>query len=400
MKVALLIGDGMADYPVEELDGLTPLEAAETPNMDRLAREGTVGLVRTVPEGTAPGSDIANLNLLGYDVSRYYTGRAPLECASRNIDLTAEQIAFRCNLVTVADETMVDYSAGHIGSEEAAELIADIDRQLGDSSRKFYAGVSYRHLLVADPGGAKWETNLTCTPPHDIVGQPITSYLPQGENQQLFRKMMLESQKILSEHAVNLRRIRSGKRPATMIWLWGHGKRPSMPTFQQLYAMKGAVISAVDLIRGLGKYAGLNVIDVPGATGYFDTNYSGKAGHGIDSLKKSDFLFLHVEAPDEAGHAGNMQEKIRAIENFDRLIVGPITDALSGSEPARLLVLPDHATPLSVRTHVSDPVPFVAHGAAIPTNGCSGFSEAQAGRTRLYIEKGFELLPAYLKRDT
>jgi 2,3-bisphosphoglycerate-independent phosphoglycerate mutase len=399
MKFALLIGDGMADYPVKELGGLTPLEAAATPNMDRLARNGTVGKVRTIPDGATPGSDIANLNLLGYDVSRYYTGRAPLECASRNIELSDREIAFRCNLVTVTNDTMIDYSAGHISSEEASELITEVDKKLGNPTMKFYPGVSYRHLLVAQPDNKQhWDTNLTCTPPHDITDRPIASYLPQGEDGDFFKKMMLDSVAVLSEHPVNRRRIKSDKRPANMIWLWGQGKRPAMPTFLKLYGISGSVISAVDLIKGIGAYAGLELIDVPGATGYFDTNYAGKAEYGIKSLKQHDFLFIHVEAPDEAGHVGNAKEKVKAIENFDKLVVGPIADACSKYSSARVMVLPDHLTPVSVGTHVADPVPFLVHGTGVKRNGCSSFSESQAEQTGLVIENGYELLPAYLKR--
>jgi 2,3-bisphosphoglycerate-independent phosphoglycerate mutase len=365
--------------------------------MDRLAREGVVGLVRTIPAGAVPGSDIANLNLLGYDVSRYYTGRAPLECASRGIELSPEQVAFRCNLVTVLDNTMVDYSAGHITNTEAAELITEVDRKLGSPILKFYPGVSYRHLLVTQPEkGKKWESLLACTPPHDITGRPIEAYLPRGEDQDLFRRLMFDSVELLSAHPVNIARKNAGKRPANMIWLWGQGKRPLLPTFPELYDMTGSVISAVDLICGIGRCAGLEVIDVPGATGYFDTNYEGKAKHGIESLKRRDFLFIHVEAPDEAGHVGNLREKIRAIENFDRFIVGPVADALVKYDKARLMALPDHLTPLSVKTHVSDPVPFLVYGAGLQANGRSAFSEAEAKRAGLMIENGFELLPKYL----
>jgi len=397
MKFALLIADGMADYPVEELHGRTPLEAAKTPHMDRLAREGTVGIVRTIPPGATPGSDIANLNLLGYDTTRYYTGRAPLECVSQNIELTPDQVAFRCNLVTVTNDVMVDYSAGHITTEEAAELVAAVDRSLGTPSLKFHAGVSYRHLLVAQsPKDKHWETRLKCTPPHDIVGRPIAPYLPKGEDEVFFRKLLLDSVEILLAHPINRRRLEAGKRQASMIWLWGQGKRPQMPTFRELYGLSGSVISAVDLIRGIGKCAGLNSIIVPGATGYFDTNYTGKAEYGIKSLKEHDFLFLHVEAPDEAGHVGDVQEKIKAIENFDRHIVAPIAELLSQFSPSRIMVLPDHLTPVSVGTHVADPVPFLVHGSGVQSNCASAFNEAEAKRTGLMIENGFELLPRYL----
>jgi len=398
MKFALLVGDGMADDPLEKLEGRTPLEVADTPNMDRLAREGAVGLARTIPDGMPPGSDIANLNLLGYDVTRFYTGRAPLEAASLNIELSDDDVAFRCNLVTVIDDVMIDYSAGHISSEEAAELIEAVDRELGGESFRFHAGVSYRHLLVAQADGdKKWASALACTPPHDILDQPIAGYMPSGDDEKLFNGLMRNSVAVLSNHPVNMRRVESGKRPANMIWLWGQGKRPSMPTFPELYGITGAVISAVDLIRGMGKYAGLSVVKVPGATGYFDTNYSGKASYGLDALKHGDFLFVHVEAPDEAGHAGDIEEKIRAIENFDKLVVGPIVDGISGSQQYRVMVLPDHFTPIKVRTHVADPVPYVVYGTGIPGGKAGGFSEAEAKNTGILKENAFELLPSYLK---
>ena len=398
MKFALLVGDGMADYPLEKLEGRTPLEVADTPNMDRLAREGAVGLVRTIPDGMPPGSDIANLNLLGYDVTKFYTGRAPLEAASLNIELSDDEVAFRCNLVTVIDEKMIDYSAGHISNEEAAELIEAVDHELGGESFRFHAGVSYRHLLVAQADGdKKWDSALACTPPHDILDQPIAGYMPSGDDEKLFNGIMRRSVEILSNHPVNMKRIESGKRPANMIWLWGQGKRPSMPTFPELYGITGAVISAVDLIRGMGKYAGLSVVEVPGATGYFDTNYSGKASYGLDALKHGDFLFVHVEAPDEAGHVGDIEEKIRAIENFDKLVVGPIVDGISGAQHYRVMVLPDHFTPIIVRTHVADPVPYVVYGTGIPGGKAAGFSEAEAKKGGVLKENAFELLPSYLK---
>ncbi len=398
MKFALIVGDGMADYPLEELGGHTPLEAADTANMDRLAREGTVGTVCTIPDGMQPGSDIANLSLLGYDVAKYYSGRAPLEAANLGIELSPDDVAFRCNLVTVEDGVMIDYSAGHITSEEAAELITSVDAELGADGFRFYPGVSYRHLMVASLGGGKnWDSNLHFTPPHDIVGRPIAEYLPDGEDEELFQRLMSDSTRVLSGHEVNRGRIERGMRPANMIWLWGHGKRPSMPVFSELYGLTGAVISAVDLICGMGKCAGLSVIEVPGATGYFDTNYEGKGKYGADALKLCDFLFMHVEAPDEAGHVGDIEEKVRAIENFDKFVVGPILEELRRSGDYRAIVLPDHLTPISLRTHVSDPVPYVVCGAGISHNGATSFSEAEAKRCGTLIRNGFELLPGYLK---
>ncbi|GAB4346507.1 MAG: cofactor-independent phosphoglycerate mutase [Candidatus Abyssubacteria bacterium] len=398
MKFALLVGDGMADYPLDALGGATPLAIANTPHMDRLAREGTIGIVRTIPDGAAPGSDIANLNLLGYDSDIYYTGRAPLEAVSRGIKLADNEVAFRCNLVTVDDGIMIDYSAGHITSDEAAELVTHIDRHLGDAHLKFYPGISYRHLMVArDSEARQWDTRLDCTPPHDIVGQPIEAHLPRGDDAQYFRKLMADSVDLLSQHPVNRKRSESHKRPANMIWLWGQGRRPSMPTFPELYGLSGAVISAVDLIRGIGVCAGFSIVHVPGATGYFDTDYSAKARYGLDALKSTDFLFIHVEAPDEAGHVGDIAEKIRAIENFDNLVVGPIADGIAQYHPHRVMVLPDHYTPIAVKTHVADPVPFVVWGSGVPKGNARGFTEAEAVHAHRFVEKGSQLLPAYLR---
>lgn len=397
MKFALLVGDGMADFPLDELGGKTPLQAANIPFMDKLARDGTVGMIRTIPDGMPAGSDIANLNLLGYDVLKYYSGRAPLEAISRGIELVDAEVAFRCNLVTVTDDTMADYSAGHITSEEAAELIAAVDKELGSPAFRFHSGVSYRHLLVTRPkNGKKWEHNLDCTPPHDIVGQSIEDYMPRGEDEEVLRKLMLDSARVLGGHPVNRERLQAGKNPANMIWLWGQGKRPSMPSFSELYGLKGGVISAVDLIKGIGKYAGLSVIDVPGATGYFDTNYAGKGRYGLEALKRGDFLFVHVESPDEAGHAGNIAEKIRAIENFDRYVVGPIMEEISRFAEHRVMVLPDHFTPISIRTHIADPVPFAVWGTGVPRGDALCFSEFEAEKAKNTFENGYDLLPLYL----
>lgn len=390
----------MGDYPLEDFGGRTPLEMAETPCMDRLACEGTVGLVQTIPSGMTPGSDIANLNILGYDVGKYYTGRAPLEAASRGIKLSDDEVAFRCNLVTVTDGVMVDYSAGHITNDEAAELIAAVGDAFAGPSFTFHAGVSYRHLLIARPEVAgRWDSTLVCTPPHDIVGQSADEHLPRGEDADVFRKLMHDSVEILSNHPVNRARQQSGKRPANMIWLWGQGRRPSMPTFPSLYGISGSVISAVDLIRGIGKYAGLSVVEVPGATGYFDTNYAGKAAYGLTALEHADFLFLHVEAPDEAGHVGDVKEKVRAIENFDKCIVGPVVKGMAQMGPYRVIVLPDHLTPIKIRTHVADPVPFVVSGTGVRTGNSRAFSEAEARNSGIVFENGFEFLPRYLGKE-
>lgn len=378
MKLVILLGDGMADHPIEALDGKTPLEAADTPNMDRIAREGRGGLARNVPPGMPPGSDVANLSVMGYDPKKYYSGRAPLEAAAMGVALGPQDVAFRCNLVNVDLEKrmMVDYSAGHISSEEGKELIAALSK--ADPKTKLYPGVSYRNLLVQEENDG---LAAICTPPHDISGQPIDEYLPKGEGSAPLREMMLASVSVLAEHPVNLHRAKEGKRPANMIWLWGQGKAPSMPRFREMWGIEGAVISAVDLLKGMGVYAGLEVIDVPGATGVLDTNYEGKVAACLDALERVDFVYLHFEAPDEMGHDGDLEKKIEAIRRFDARVVGPVLAGLekSGHE-WRVLVLPDHPTPISIRTHTAEPVPFAMMGSGIEPNGMEAFSEREAAR--------------------
>ncbi|MCK5526010.1 MAG: cofactor-independent phosphoglycerate mutase, partial [Candidatus Latescibacteria bacterium] len=301
MKYAILIGDGMADYPIDELGGKTPLEAAHTPNMDRIARHGVGGLVRTIPEGKAPGSDVANLEILGYDSMRVLTGRAPLEAASMGIELAEHEVAFRCNLITVAEDRILDYSAGHITTKEGTQLIAEIQERLGSHRVRFYPGVSYRHLMVMRDGPERIET----VPPHDVMGQRPEDHLPQGDSAAFIRGLMADSVAILKEAEVNRKRIAEGKLPATQIWLWGSGKAPRLPALKDRFGVTGGVISAVDLLKGIGISAGLRVIEVPGITGYLDTNYSGKAQYALWALKKLDFVYVHVEAPDEASHNGS-----------------------------------------------------------------------------------------------
>ncbi|HII07137.1 MAG TPA: cofactor-independent phosphoglycerate mutase [Methanotrichaceae archaeon] len=378
MKLVILLGDGMADHPIEALDGKTPIEAAKTPNMDRIAREGRGGLARNVPSGMPPGSDVANLSVMGYDPKKYYSGRAPLEAAAMGVALGAEDVAFRCNLVNVdlGERVMVDYSAGHISSEEGHELIAAL--QKADPETKLYPGVSYRNLLVQEENDG---LAAICTPPHDITGQPINGHLPRGEGSAPLREMMISSVPVLERHPVNLRRAKEGKRPANMIWLWGQGKAPSMPRFREVWGIQGAVISAVDLLKGMGVYAGLEVINVPGATGVLDTNYEGKVAACLDALDRVDFVYLHVEAPDEMSHDGKLDEKIEAIRRFDARVVGPVLDGLEKSgHDWRVMVLPDHPTPISIRTHTSEPVPFAMMGSGIEPDGMMAFSEREGAR--------------------
>jgi len=357
VKALLVLGDGMADEPLAELGGRTPLEAARTPNFDRIAREGACGLLRTIPPGCEAGSDIANLSILGYDPGKYYTGRGPLEAASMGIALGEGDIAYRCNLVTVADGVMEDFSAGHIPSRDGGSLIRAVAAGLKGVS--LHPGISYRNLLVVH-GGEGAET----TPPHDIVGERIESYLPRGPDAPRLLRTMEWSREILRGQPVNRERIARGERPATMIWPWSGGKTPGLPAFREKYGRSGAMISAVDLLNGIARLAGMEVIRVPGATGYLDTDYDAKARYAVEALERFDFLYLHVEAPDEAGHMGSVPEKVKAIERVDAML-GKILESFDGI----VAVLPDHATPIRVKTHTTDPVPFAVRGATFPLRG-------------------------------
>ncbi|MBU1726366.1 MAG: cofactor-independent phosphoglycerate mutase [Candidatus Omnitrophica bacterium] len=392
MKYIVLVGDGMADYPVKELDGRTPLEAARTPNMDHIARFGSLGRVKTIPEKAQPGSDVANITIFGYDPDQYYTGRGPLEAANLGIKLAEDDVAFRCNLITATGDILTDYSAGHISSGEAAILIKFLEENLGSDKFKFYHGVSYRHLLLVRGGCKEGFDLLKCTPPHDISGQSISKNLPKGDNADILIDLMEKSRKILPEQEINHVRVDLKENPANMIWLWGQGKKPSMPTFREKYGLRGSVISAVDLIKGLGRIIGLNVINVPGATGYYDTDYEGKANAALKSLHDNDFVFVHVEAPDEAGHNGDLREKIAAIERFDQLIVGKVLEEFKNKNNFRVLVLPDHATPVSVRTHTREPVLFGIFGQDIIGKGFQKYCEKEAEHSEVFFEKGYELM--------
>lgn len=368
MKYLIVLGDGMADEPVPELGGRTPLEAAHTPHMDRIAREGAMGMLRTVPDGYQPGSDIANLGVLGYDVRTCYTGRGALEAASMGIDLGPDDMAYRCNLVTVRDGIMEDFSAGHISSEEGALLLQSLNEYLTGSEVTFYPGVSYRNLMIIPGGGG-----VDSTPPHDIGGEAIDQYLPTGPDREKILLWIEKSKEVFADHPVNRKRIEAGKRPVTMIWPWSSGRRPAIPRFSDVWGVSGGMISAVDLLNGIATYAGMEIIRVPGATGFLDTDYGAKARYAIEALKRLDFLYLHVEAPDEAGHMGDLAEKITAIERVDAMI-GTIMEQFDG----RIAVLPDHPTPVRVKTHTADPVPFAIRG--VTRDAGTIFSEA-AGKT-------------------
>jgi len=395
MKYIVLVGDGMADYPIPELGNKTPLEVANTPNMDMVAKKGVVGMVETIPENLPPGSDVANLSVMGYDPNLFYTGRGPLEAGSMGIKVDKDDVVYRCNIVNVQDGIMVDYSAGHISSEEAKELIDALNENLSNDEIKFYAGVSYRHIMVYKGGS----DSLDCTPPHDITDKEYETYFPKGCGQDFIKELMEKSKQILESHPINKKRISEGKRSGNMIWLWGQGYAPNMPKFKEKYGLIGSVISAVDLIKGIGFYAGLNIINVPGATGYLDTNYLGKAEYALNSLNERDFVIVHVEAPDEASHAGDIRSKIKAIEDFDEKVVGTILSEMekSGRE-YMLLVLPDHLTPISVKTHVHGEIPYAVCGTNIKSNGIDRFCEAVAKLSSLKFTQGHELLPYLIKQ--
>ena len=393
MKYAVLIGDGMADEPLEKLGGRTPLEVADIPNMREIARKGQTGLIRTIPPGMPPGSDVATLSVLGYDPKKYYSGRAPLEAAKLGIKLGPGEVAFRCNLITVEGESIADYAGGHITSEEAGELMALLGRQMSTPTVRFYPGVGYRHICVMK--GADM-VGVDCTPPHDVIGQPVKNHMPRGDGAGLLVDLMERSRDLLEGHEINKTRLSRGQRPANMIWLWGQGVTPQMPSFKDRFGVEGSVISAVDLLNGIAKLVGLELVEVPGATGYYDTNYEGKGTYAIKSLEERDFVLVHVEAPDEAGHNGDLDQKIKAIENFDRLVVGPLMRTLGDGPHYRLMVLPDHPTPIRLRTHTGDPVPFAWCGQGIPGSGAQGFSERGAASSRLRVDEGHMLMGRFI----
>jgi len=397
MKYIVLVGDGMADYPMKELGDRTPLEAARTPNMDFIAFHGRLGRVKTIPEKMNPASDVANLSIMGYDPQKFYTGRGPLEAANLGIELEDEDVAFRCNLITASGDTLVDYSAGHIKSKEAGILIKFLDTALGTNRIRFIPGVSYRHLVLIKRGTDEHLDNLKCRPPHDIAGESISKNLPRGESAQIIIDLMRNSRELLEKQEINLVRVDLKENPANMIWLWGQGKRPALPKFMDKYGLSGGVISAVDLIKGLGRILGLDVINVPGATGYYDTDYEGKAEAALKCLEKDDFVFVHVEAPDEAGHNGDLRQKLTAIERFDSVIVGRILEAYKQRKDFRILVLPDHATPVAVKTHTAEPVLFGIFGKDIVSGGFQGYGEREADKSDLYFDKGHELMDYFIK---
>jgi 2,3-bisphosphoglycerate-independent phosphoglycerate mutase len=395
MKYIFIVPDGAADYPVEMLGGKTPLEVAEKPFMDSLAKKGLLGRVRTVPAGFIPSSDVANLSLMGYEPQNYYTGRGPLEAANLGVDLKEGDLAFRCNLITEAEGKLHDYSAGHISDKEAKILINDIDKNLGTEEIEFYTGKSYRHLMVYRRGTSLGLHKLKYFAPHDIMGQEIKQYLPRGKNSKVVTDLMKYSQDLLREHEINKVRIDLKENPANMIWLWGCGESLAIPSFEEKFGVRGAVISAVDLIKGIGRIIGLKVIEVEGATGYYDTNYEGKANSALAALKEVDFVFIHIEATDEAGHNQDLRMKIACIERIDKLIVGTILGKIDNKD-FRILIAPDHPTPVSKRTHTDEPVPFLIYGSGITGGNFSRYCEIEAANSNLYFENGIDLMKYFL----
>lgn len=408
MKYIIFLGDGMADLPVPALSGLTPLQVAQKPHMDRIAREGLSGLVCTVPAGMTPGSDTANMAVMGYDPKRFYTGRSPIEAVSMSIEMEPGDIAFRCNLVTLTEEpvyaerTMVDHSSDEIASDEAARLIELINEKLAGDGIRFYPGKSYRHCMIWKGG----PLDVRLMPPHDILSQKIEPYLPVGEGAERILSLLEKSAAILPDHPVSRARKRRGLNPANSIWIWGQGKRPELPNLSEMFGIRGSVISAVDLIQGLGICAGLHVVEVPGATGNIHTNFKGKAQAAIDEFERGqNYVFIHVEAPDECGHRAEIDNKVRSIELIDREVIGPVweyleAERLATGEDYRMLVMPDHPTPLMLRTHTSDPVPFALYSSDghyhAPT---SGYDEVRAKESGVYLEQGHQLFGRIIRGD-
>lgn len=403
MKYIVILGDGMADYPVDFFDGKTILEVADKPTIDYMSKHGELGMVKTVQDGMKPGSDVANLSVMGYDTKKCYSGRSPLEAASIGVEMKDDDVSFRTNLVTLSDDenyedkTMLDYSAGEITTEEAAELIKAVAKELDTDVIKFYPGISYRHLCVWNGGS----TNVELTPPHDISDRKITDYLPKGDGAEKFIEMMKKSEEILRNHPINKARVAAGKNPATSIWPWGEGTKPAIDNFEEKFGLKGSVISAVDLIKGIAKCAGMKSIDVEGATGNCETNWDGKAQAALEAITKdSDFVYIHMEAPDEMGHQGKPDKKKFAVETIDDKVVKFLKDELEKRGiDYRMLIMPDHPTPIKLKTHVSDPVPYVIFDSR-KTDGGSGltYTEENAKKTGLYTEVGYTLMSRFLEK--
>lgn len=394
MKYVIIVPDGAADNPQACFGGKTILEAAETPNMDKIAVDGRQGICRTVPANMTPGSDVAMMSLLGYDPAKYYTGRAPIEAVAQDIPLGPEDWVFRCNLVTTADGKMVDHSAGHISSKEAGVLINELDKAISLDTVAFYTGVSYRHLCVIK--GQDF-SKVATQPPHDFIGEKISKILPKGKNSEFLNTLIAKSVQLFENHPINKVRRDLGENPVTTIWLWGQGQRASMERFEKKYGKKGAAITAVDLVRGLAKLIGFDLISVAGATGYLDTNFAGKGEAAIEALDKYDIVLVHIEAPDEAGHSGNPYHKKQAIESIDKFIVGPVYEALQTYSQYRILVMPDHPTPVEERCHIGEPVPFALAGHGIKGILKKSFSERNSFESGFEVKNGPDLMEYFIK---
>lgn len=402
MKYIVILGDGMAGYPLPERGGKTCLQLAEKPFIDELAKHSLLGTATTVPKGYKPGSDVANLSVMGYDPALYYSGRSPLEAASIGIPLKDTDVTLRCNLVTLSEaepyenKTMLDYSAGEISTEEARELIEFLKTEFDRPPFSLYAGISYRHCLVVDGG----KTGHDLTPPHDISDRVVTPYLPKGEGSEAFLAMMKKSYELLKDHPVNIKRRREGKNPANSVWFWGEGTKPRLRDFYELYHMRGGVISAVDLVKGLGILAGMKVIDVAGATGNWDTNFQGKANACVDALLSGlDFCYVHMEAPDECGHHGDPEKKIYSIEQIDGVVKTVVTRLQQANEPFSLLLCPDHPTPIALKTHTSDPIPFLLYRSDREESGAPCYDEETARASGFSLARGCELMPLLLQKN-
>jgi 2,3-bisphosphoglycerate-independent phosphoglycerate mutase len=393
-KYVLIVPDGAADNPLEIFGGKTVIEAADIPNIDKIAIEGRQGLVHTVPKGMQPGSDVAMMSLLGYDPRENYTGRAPIEAAAQDIALEADDWVFRCNLVTTADGQMADHSAGHISTKEGSELIGEFHKLVNNPQIRFYPGVGYRHLcVIRGMDFSKIET----FPPHDFIGEKVSKILPKGKQAQLLKELIAQSVQFFENHPINRVRKDLKENPVSSIWLWGQGQRAFMEKFSKLYAKSGAAITAVDLVRGLAKLIGFDLINVQGATGYLDTNFAGKGQAAIEALKKYDFVLVHVEATDEAGHNGSAHQKKKALEMIDKHIVGPVYEAIRQYENWRILVMPDHPTPVEARSHCNDPVPFAMAGTGIKGVLQKPWGETNGLASGFHIEKGSDMMEYFLK---
>ncbi|MEQ8175351.1 MAG: cofactor-independent phosphoglycerate mutase [Syntrophomonadaceae bacterium] len=401
MKYLVILADGMADYKINDLGGRTPLQYARTPNIDALAKDSRIGLVSTIPANFPPGSDVANLSVLGYDPSRYYSGRSPLEAVSMGVELAENDLALRCNLVTLSAEndyaakTMIDYSSGEISSSDSGQIIKTLQESLNGSNFSFYPGISYRHLLVWKGGRGK---DLHLTPPHDISDRVVGEYLPGGSDSQILLDLMQRSVPILVGHPVNIERVKAGLKPATSIWFWGEGHKPALTTFEKRYGLNGSVIAAVDLVKGLGLCAGLNPVVVPGATGGIETNFAGKARAALDELKRGqDIVYLHIESPDECGHQGSISKKVWSIEQIDSQVVGLVRQELDSLSDVRIMLLPDHPTPIAIKTHSREPVPYLVFDSRQPFAEGPDVYDEDAAQAGLHVKEGHQLMDLFIK---